>query len=329
MTMYVEKRNNLYRIRPTINGKRQTINFDHKPTQKEIRETLTALENRQHVNGSSTFSDCANRMIDDKSNVLSPSTIRRYTSMLNGLSVDFKLLKLDYIANPDVQREVNQLSSKFAPKTVQNYYGFISAVFAYFRPDYTLTIKLPSKQIKPLYIPNSTDIQRLISYTKENDYAHKYLFPILCGCQGMRLGEVTALTKKDIDAKKCTISISKSKVLDKDNKWIIKKSPKTDASNRVIKVSNSTIEAFEQYGLYDGYPKSISDYMSKTQTKLGMQHFSFHKLRHYFASVALETLPVATVQEFGGWSTPSTLNRIYAHNLRSTDSVADVMNNIF
>lgn len=73
----------------------------------------------------------------------------------------------------------------------------------------------------------------------------------------------------------------------------------------------------ERYGLYEGYPKSISDYMRRRQDALGLERFGFHKLRHYFASQSIDAgIPIPTIQDFGGWSTPKTLNQIYTHNLR-------------
>ena len=323
--MNIEKRGKNYGIRPTIKGKRLSIQFDHKPTRTEIAETIAELKRKEEPSINQPFGICTKTMIDDKSNVLSPSTIRRYKTMLNGMSDDFKDIQLDEITNQDIQREINQLSTSLAPKTVHNYYGLISSVFAYYLPSKAFKVKLPPKQIKEPYCPNYDEIKAILDYTEEHEYAHKYLFAIRCGCYGMRLGEFTALTDADINAEERLITINKSKVLDSDNKWIIKPTAKTDKSNRVIKVSEATIKAYLDYGLYQGYPKSISNYMRKTQDKLQIEHFSYHKLRHFFASTALEELPIAAVQEFGGWSTPATLNKIYAHNLRKIDDVERVL----
>ena len=141
----------------------------------------------------------------------------------------------------------------------------------------------------------------------------------------MRLGEVTALTDEDIDLSARTIAINKVKVLGVNNVLSIKKTAKTDKSNRIIQVSEQCIEAYRRYGLYEGYPKTISDYMRRRQQALGLEHFSFHKLRHYFASNSIDNgVPIPTIQEFGGWSTPRTLEQIYTHNLRDFDDISRI-----
>ena len=313
--MKIEKRGNKYRIQPMIKGKRQSITLDYKPTQREIAQIIEELEGV--VNGTSTFEKATRSMIKDKSNVLSPSTIRGYNNILNGLSREFKSITIIEMTSNDVQREVNYLATQKSPKTVSNYYGLISSVLAYFRPNMTLKVKLPPKQIKTAYCPNKSDIRILLDDCMNNGYGEKYIFPILLGCHGMRLGEVTALTDDDIDVATGMVTINKTKVYASGNEFVIKPTAKTDKSNRVIQISEQCIEAYERYGLYEGYPKSISDYMRKRQDALGLERFGFHKLRHYFASQSIDAgIPIPTIQDFGGWSTPRTLNQIYTHNLR-------------
>lgn len=321
--MKIEKRGNKYRIRPTINGKRQSITLDYKPTQRDIAQIVEELEGV--VDGSATFEKATKSMIKDKSNVLSPSTIRGYTNILNGLSREFKHITIMNMTSNDVQREINQQATQKSPKTISNYYGLISSVLAYFRPNMSLKVKLPPKQIKPPYCPNKSDIETLLHDCLINGYGEKYIFPIMLGCYGMRLGEVTALTDTDIDINARTIAINKSKVLGANNVLSIKKTAKTDKSNRIIQVSEQCIEAYRRYGLYEGYPKTISDYMRRRQDALGLEHFSFHKLRHYFASNSIDNgVPIPTIQEFGGWSTPRTLEQIYTHNLRDYDDISRI-----
>ena len=142
----------------------------------------------------------------------------------------------------------------------------------------------------------------------------------------MRIGEVTALTDEDIDTAANLITINKCKVQDTNNNYVIKPTPKTDKSNRVIQVSEECIEAYVRYGLFNGYPKSVTDYMRKREEVLGLEHFSFHKLRHYFASTSIDKgIPLPTIQDFGGWSTSRTLQNIYQHNMRDFSEVTNAI----
>lgn len=322
--MKIEKRGDKYRIQPYVNGKRHSITFDHKPSQREINEILEELDTT--ISGESTFGAAARAMINDKSNVLSPSTIRGYYNILKGLSDWFKSLTIILITSNEIQREINQLSTQKSAKTVSNYYGFISVVLSYYRPFTNFSVKLPAKQLRIDYIPKAEDIKILLHDCLHNGFGEKYAFPIMLGCFGMRLGEVTALTDEDIDTATCMIVINKTKVLNNTNEYVIKPAAKTDKSNRIIQVSGQCIEAYERYGLYDGYPKTISDYLSRRESALGLEHFSFHKLRHYFASVSIDQgIPLSTIQEFGGWSSPRTLQRIYQHNMRDYNEISSAI----
>jgi integrase len=45
-----------------------------------------------------------------------------------------------------------------------------------------------------------------------------------------------------------------------------------------------------------------------------MQHFSLHKLRHYFASrLSAEGVPDADIMALGGWSTDAVMKTVYRH----------------
>lgn len=326
--MRIEKRGNKYRIQPMINGKRQSITLDHKPTQQEILALVDEL--KESVNSSTTFEKACSSMISDKSNVLSPSTIRGYKNILNGLSPQFKMLTLHNITNVEVQKEINKQSTRLSAKSVSNYYGLISAVMSYYMPNKRIKVKLPTKAKEKPYCPSADDIRALLEDARDNGFGEKYIFPIMLGCYGMRLGEVVALTDKDIDVDNRLITINKSVVVDEYNNLVVKPTAKTKKSNRVIQVVETVIQAYLLYGLYEGYPKTITNYMARREAVLGLNHFSFHKLRHYFASSSIDAgLPLSTIQDFGGWSTPRTLQNVYQHNMRDYDEISEKIGAVF
>jgi len=320
--MKVEKRGDKYRIQPMINGKRRSITLDHKPTQQEILAMIEEL--KDSIGSSSTFEKACLSMISDKSNVLSPSTIRGYKNILKGISPAFKALTLHSITSVEAQKEINKLSTHLSPKSVSNYYGLITSVVSYYLPNKRLKVKLPTKAKEKPYCPTTRDIKILLEDARDNGFGEKYILPIMLGCYGMRLGEVAALTDEDIDVENRLITINKAMVLDEDNNLIVKPTAKTEKSNRVIQVVETVIQAYLLYGLYDGYPKTIGDYMRRREKVLGLQHFSYHKLRHYFASTAIDAgLPLSTIQDFGGWSTPRTLQSVYQHNMRDYNEISE------
>lgn len=313
--MKVEKlQNGSYRIRPTINGKRVCITFDHRPTQKEINAEIDA---RNHVwNGKLTMRSACESYIESRSNTLSPSTLREYNNTIKRLSEPFLNSQIDMVTTNDVQREINSLAATRSPKTVRNYHGFISAVLGEFRPDLALHTHLPMKDKTEPYIPTKEDIKALIEYSKGTIFE----VPILLGCASLRRGEICALEPGDIEGN--VIHITKDMVLDDELNWVIKK-PKTLASIRDVVVPDQVIDAINRNGLYKGHPNSITKWMDRTEKKLGMQHFSLHKCRHYFASAAHEAgVSDADIQKAGGWATDYVMKTIYRHSLAKDNSAA-------
>lgn len=303
-----------YRVRTQIDGKRYTATFKHKPSAQEIREAFENKTNR--VNGKLTFKGAALSYIEARSNTLSPSTIREYKGTLERLNEAFTALTIDDITTIDVQKEINRLAKDKAPKTVRNYHGFVASVLAEFRPNLILRTNLPQKQNKAVYVPNTQEIKALLEYA----YNTPYEVALYLGCASLRRGEICALTPKDIQGN--IIHVNKALVMDEHRNWVIKP-PKTPESVRDIYVPNEVIDAINRVGLYQGHPNSITDWMESAQKKLNMNHFSFHKLRHYFASRAHEAgISDADIMRAGGWKTDYVMKNVYRHSLAQDNSVA-------
>lgn len=304
-----------YNVRKMVEGKSYSLTFDHRPTKKEID---IALNKRLtgNKNGKKSFEYCAREYIADRSNTLSPATTQSYQSRLKVISQTFKDLEIDKIVSRDVQKEINRFADGHAPKTVKNLYLFIRSVLCSYRDDLVLKVKLPALEVKPPYIPNKKDINALLEYYKDTQME----LVIRLACLGLRRGEICALSLSDLQGNYLTIN--KDKVPNSSNEWVIKSTPKTSSSNRVIYVSDRIVELAKTVGFFEGNPNTIYVWLTRAQEKLGIEHFSIHKCRHYFASVALEQMPEADVMRFGGWGTDQTMKRIYRHTL--TDRTKDV-----
>ena len=57
--------------------------------------------------------------------------------------------------------------------------------------------------------------------------------------------------------------------------------------------------------------------MFERQQTLGIEpHYTFHSLRHFFASyLHAQNIPDAYVLRAGGWSTPHVMQKVYRHAL--------------
>ena len=323
--MKVEKTSkSKYRIRKRVNGKIRSYVFNHEPTEKEIALAVAEMEEDDRgIPGS--FEHYANDYNDNRNSVLSPSTIRTYKIKLNQLSESFKAKNLYDISNEDVQIEINRLSKDHEPKTVKTTYGYIASVFGAYRPSLRLKVKLPQKIEKSLYEPSSDDIKRILESAKET----KYSIPFQLGVLSCRRGEICALSVNDLSGNE--LRIHRNKVY-QDGKWIVKETPKTDASNRIIHLPDKLADEIREKGyIYDGHPNALNKAIHRFQKQLGIPQFKFHTLRSYFASYAHSMgVPESDILSLGGWASPSIMKSVYRKSLeeskrKSIEKISDII----
>lgn len=319
--MKIEKRGNSYRVQKMFNGKRYSASFDHKPSEKEIFKAFADVEEPTHYSRL-TFEKAARKYTELKSHVLSPSTIRDYDKMPGRFSKEFRNKELGKITQEDIQKEINRLAVDKSPKTIRNYHAFVSSVFGQYRPDMVIRTTLPHSVKKIPYIPDDDVAKQLIEYSKIQ-LEGKYYVAIVLACMSLRRSEICAITSDDIDGN--ILTIDKAKLQNKDGDWVIVHSNKTRASTRQITIPESIAELIKEKGCaYDGFPNDISDFIKAFCKKKGINHFSLHKLRHYFASKLLsENVDIQTVMALGGWETPDVLQDRYAHAFDNKKKVAN------
>jgi len=325
--MKAEKlKNGLYRVRKQVNGQRISKYFDHVPSKKEMNLAFSEIvEEAKVVKHKKKFSDCADRYINSKSNLLSPSTIGEYRLKVKRLSTEFQNLPVDKIGKTEIQDEINRLAERLVPKTVTDMYGFINSVLGMYQTNYAkYKITLPQRKKAKPYIPTSEDIRTIIKESENTSFD----LAIKLGCWGLRRSEICCITKDDVE--KITtdennpiyvMHINKAYVQNKATKEWVVKSTKTTESERDIIIPKDIAEAIIERGrAYDGFAGSISNWMSRTQKRLGMKHFTLHKERHFFATNLMQMgLSQKDIQKMGGWSTDNILKTVYQHEQISTD----------
>lgn len=345
-----------YRVVKMYKGKRYRVTFDHKPTQKEalqaLAEAMDSTSDDMKPSSLVTFDDYAKDYIQSKKNVLSPSTIAGYEGILRNLPEGFKKLRMFDIDTHDIQLCMNKyaapyhpwVSSKMdrrdetktvtrSPKTVRNAHGFISAVMGEYRPKLNCKSRLPQKKKNDFYIPSDEDIKKVLNEFKGTIYE----YPFKLACFGLRRSELIAVTDKSIKKVdgKYLLSIKNAIVRNSDKKWV-KKTTKSTASTREIKIPDDIAEYILKNGkVISGHPDKLYKNMDRTQKKLGLEHFSVHKLRHYFCSKLFSLgYDIKTVQAMGGWETDHTPRTVYAHVMqnkleeakdKASDQIADAL----
>lgn len=307
-----------YRVRKMYKGKTYTLIFEGKPTQKEVMLKMSEkLKNVQGNHQSMTFKAAAEKYIEAKRNVLSPSTIRGYSGMIRQISNKLLDMSVYDVTALDVQKEINSYAKEHSPKSVYNLHGFISAILGMFFPEIKLTTTLPQKIKNEPYIPSDEDVRKIIELSKGTLFE----IPIALACYGMRRSEICALTIEDIDGD--IVHINKAMVQDEKREWVVK-TTKTTASTRDIIIPTQIADMIREQGyVYKGHPGKISDYLYRTQDRLGIPRFSIHKLRHYFASkMSALNVPEADILKMGGWSSDHVMKSVYRHSMMDKEEQA-------
>lgn len=324
--MKVEKiSKNTYRVRKYHKGKTRTVYFDHKPSEREVLSAVADVLEDEVVKGS--FENYANDYIKNRNMVLSPASVRTYRTKLNQISKQFKSKNLYDINNEDVQKEVNQLSVNLEPKTVKTTYGFITSILGAYRPKLYLKVTLPQIIRKQDYDPTNEDIRRILDHVKGT----RYSVPFQLGVLSCRRGEICALDISDLDGN--DLYIHRSMVYNENNEWVLKQTPKTDESNRILPLPPSLVDEIRKQGfIYEGHPGALNKAIHRAQKKLGIPQFKFHKLRSYFASYAHSLgIPEADILKLGGWKTPNVMKSVYRKSLEvsNRESIRKISEGLF
>lgn len=250
------------------------------------------------------------RYIDSKSAVLSPSTIVGYKRYMKNNFKSIMPMKLKDLNQEIIQIAVNEMALTHSPKSVRNSYGLLSSVLSTYYPSLKPNIRLPQKVTPEYTIPTTSDINKLLNTA--NDFIR---VPILLAAFGsLRRSEVCALTIDDI--LEDGVKVNKAAVYD-ENKQIVIKSPKTRAGRRFVPMSSEMIAEIRMWKYFGCKPSAIDSAFKKLVNNSNVPKFSFHKLRHYFASeLHAQGLPDKEIARIGGWETLDTLHNIYQHSMR-------------
>ena len=297
-----------YRIRKTYRGKVYSLTVPYKPRKAEAEQLIAELIGNSPEPSTETLGDCCRAYLDLKSNVLSPSTLRAYRSYLRNTPVSLLNARITALTPVGIQTYINGQSGLKSAKTVRNEWAFLSAVIRQYTGQ-VFRVTLPQRKKPEFFVPEDEDVKRILQYIRGTEYD----VAIYLAALGLRRSEILALTPADLSPDDM-LTINKAAVQDSKQNWIIK-APKTTGSTRVIPVPHYVAERIREQGyIYRGQHQGITGYLARVERELGIEHFTLHKLRHYFASQAAAMgISDAMIQRLGGWQSPSIMKRVYTH----------------
>ena len=259
-----------------------------------------------------TVSEAITAFIDDRSNVLSPSTIAGYRTIQRNYFPELMKLKIADIKQDRVQKAVNKHAQEMSVKTMKNAVGLITAAVKQYIPDTSFALKYPQKRKQEATIPTEAEVRQILEETKGTALGAAILLAVTTG---MRRGEICALQRSDI--RDGMVYINKSAVLDENRNTSIKP-PKTEAGNRVVPVPKHVVQAIIDLDASDGSAigmglQALNGRWHRLKDKLGI-NFRFHDFRHFYASKLLAMgMPDKYIMRNTGHATLSMLKDRYQH----------------
>ena len=310
-----------------ISGKR-IIKSVTAPTKRETEYLAAELLSRTDASRfvthdkNMTIGDAVDQYIDSKDGVISPSSVQGYRRHRRTRYAALMAVPLDKVNNRQLQMAINaecklttRRGSKISPKTIIDSFSVVSAAIRMFRPNFNVKVTLPSKipQIKELPPPevvfniirgSSVELPALLAM---------WLSFSMSEIRGIKWSSIT-----EYDDGSAYITIQNS-IIDIDGKPFEKKSTKVDTRTRRLRIPKYILNLIHSTERTSEYLINLSGsaiYQRFTRLieKNGLQHMTFHDLRHMNASVmSLLKIPDKYALERGGWRTDQVMKRVYQH----------------
>ena len=271
-----------------------------------------------HIHNGRTVKEACEVYIQDRSNILSPSTFREYSKTIQYFE-SINNLYISDISTEIIQRLINDMKKNVKKKTIKNRISFLLSALDYSGIDRKFKISYPENDSKTVISPDIDDLRRYIEIASEEYKPIIYL----AAFGSLRRGEIHGLKEKDVSRDMNMITIS-GNLVKGSNGWVYKP-PKTEGSARSIVLPKFVIDALPKRAnpddyIFDSVPSTTTDRFVDLSHKLNLP-FNFHSLRHFAASFRSDLgIPKKYIQEVGGWveGDGGVLDRIYDNKLDSS-----------
>lgn len=354
MAVYKEQKTNTwkvyYRYTDWQGNRKQTTKRGF-ATKKEAQAWERDQLNKVQSNLDMTFESFVDTYTSDMKNRIKENTWHTKEHIMRTKILPyFAKRKISEIQPKDIiawQNEMLKIKSKsgkaYSPVYLKTLHNQLSAIFNHAVKFYGLK-ENPAAKVGNMGKAKSKEMQ----FWTQDEYAKfaeemmdkprsYYAFEMLYWC-GIREGELLALTPADFDFEHGTVSITKS--YQRLNGRDVITDPKTQKSNRVIKMPDFLVEEMQDYlkqlygvGKNDRIFELTKSYlhheMDRGAKAAGVKRIRIHDLRHSHISLLIEMgySAVAIADRVGHESINITYN--YAHMFPSTQNdMAEKLNSL-
>jgi integrase len=355
----------------SLDGKPKRKQFSAK-TEKEVKRKLAEFKKNRSIldsvqNSQITVADYASRFLAFKKPALKPTSYQRLNSTIDTYIIpNFNYTFFSELTTQDIQNLINEISKQKSYSTGKKIYDCLNAMYKYdlglppqqqtanFNPCTNVIVNKNSfntslttnNEVKYFTDEELVKIQSEICRCYDTNgkpvYPYGLLFTIILNT-GLRIGEILAITKKDIDLNNKTLTVSKNVIQIKNptGKGYITKiqnNPKTFSGNRTLSLNSASINAIN--ALYELFPnqeylalnsngkpvtpqnaeKTFSQILKSC--KIDSRGRKCHALRHTFATkLFMQGIDVKMVSHILGHSSTSFTRDVYISIIQKTQAI--------
>lgn len=183
-----------WNVRVMVSGK--SYSFTDPDKHRAIRRASEFAEMCHEDMENPKLADAIDAFISERSDSLSPATIRGYSSIartVRARSPQVANKRCLYLTDKDIQSIIKPISS---PKTQRNYINLIQTVTGR-----KFSVRYKQKQPKEMQVPSDLEVLGLIRIFERSEME----IPVMLGAYaGLRRGEIAALTIKTLTEIICT-----------------------------------------------------------------------------------------------------------------------------
>ena len=313
-----------WRIQLRINGQSIPVLAD---TPKECKRQAALIKAQAQAAGKPvkkcdlTLSQAIDAYIAERSNTLSPSTVRGYRIIQRTRFQSTMPRVLSRISPSEWRGIVNDELGIVSRKTVKNAWAFIKSVLSAQGIDVDNAVKVsqPRKKRDANWL-EPDEIKKFVAAAADDPLC----VPMLLALMSMRISEIDALHWENIDPHADFIHTTGARIRNENNEYVLKAEQKNLESDRNVPLLISELRAAIERDrkpsgkLLDIHQNTLRSAVERTCARAGVKRVTVHQLRHSFASLSAHLrIPAEISMEIGGWNNDKIMKEIYTHIARS------------
>lgn len=300
------------------NGVTQNISItdvDYKTVEaKAIAIKSGILEAEKSTRQLPTLSKAIDNYIGERSNILSPSTIRGYRKIQKCRFQGYMNRNLAQFNDRLCLRMVNEETRFCAPKTLRNAWSFVATVIEN-ETGKRYTAPLPKSKKTPHAFLDFQQIKVFVAALKNSDIEMAALLAL----NSLRRSEIYGLRWENVDLDNGTLTISGAVVVGENEERVYKDTTKNETSSRTIEIVIPRLlelmrAADKSKPIVSCSPDTLLRHVNRVCEQNDLPKVGVHGLRHSFASLAYHLrIPKEIAREIGGWKNDLVMDEIYTH----------------